>query len=105
MPCVLRLGSANSDNAALRDQIANLNYQLQQKPAVVETTEVVTEVNNQLNSVRYVFFKIGSSVITADQMPNVEMIAAYMKNHPEATVVIKGYASKDGPEEAQHQAR
>ena len=29
-------------------------------------------------------------------MPNVERIAAYLKNHPEATVVIKGYASRDG---------
>ncbi len=61
--------------------------------------EVVKEqvVNNNLNSVRYVFFKIGSSVITADQMPNVEMIAAYLKNHKEAKVVVKGYASQDGP--------
>ncbi|MDE6098012.1 MAG: OmpA family protein, partial [Muribaculaceae bacterium] len=32
-----------------------------------------------------------------DQQPNVEMIAAYMKNHPNSKVVIKGYASKDGP--------
>lgn len=61
--------------------------------------EVVKEVTNNLNSVRYVFFKIGSSVITADQMPNVEMIAAYLKNHPNSKVVIKGYASPDGPED------
>lgn len=61
--------------------------------------EVVKEVNNNLNSVRYVFFKIGKSNITADQMPNVEMIAQYLKNHKDAKVVIKGYASKDGPEE------
>lgn len=59
--------------------------------------EVVKEVNNNLNSVRYVFFRIGSSVITADQQPNVEMIAAYMKNHKDSKVVIKGYASPDGP--------
>ncbi len=45
---------------------------------------------------RYVFFKIGSSKITADQMPNVEMIAAYLKNHPKAKVQIRGYASPDG---------
>ncbi len=61
--------------------------------------EVVKEVTNNLNSVRYVFFKIGSSAITADQQPNVEMIAAYLKNHPNSKVVIKGYASPDGPEE------
>ncbi len=93
------LDASAAANAVAQQTIADLNYQLQQKPTVVETTEVVTEVNNYLNSVRYVFFKIGSSVITPDQMPNVEMIAAYMKNHPNSNVVIKGYASKDGPED------
>ena len=45
---------------------------------------------------RYIFFRIGSSVITRDQQPNVEMIASYMKNHPDSKVIIRGYASKDG---------
>ena len=54
------------------------------------------KVNNQYNSVRFVFFRIGSSTITADQRPNIEMIATYMVNHPKSKVVIKGYASKDG---------
>lgn len=58
--------------------------------------EVVKEVSNQYNSVRFVFFKLASSKITADQMPNVEMIADYMKDHPKSVVVIKGYASPDG---------
>lgn len=58
--------------------------------------EVVKEVSNNLNSVRFVFFRVGSSSITADQQPNVEMIAAYMKNHPGSKVVIKGYASPEG---------
>lgn len=42
------------------------------------------------------FFRIGSAVITADQQPNVEMIADYLKNHPQAKVIVKGYASPDG---------
>lgn len=58
--------------------------------------QVVKEVSNNLNSVRYIFFRIGSSVITADQQPNVEMIAQYMKNHPDSKVIVKGYASPDG---------
>ena len=29
-------------------------------------------------------------------MPNVERIASYLKKHPEAKVVIKGYASPEG---------
>ncbi len=58
--------------------------------------EVVKEVNNNLQSVRYIFYKIGSSVITADQQPNVEMVAQYLKNHKDSKVVVKGYASPDG---------
>ena len=57
---------------------------------------MVKEVNNNLQSVRYIFYKIGSSVITADQQPNVEMVAQYLKNHKDSKVVVKGYASPDG---------
>ncbi len=86
-------------NAALQDVndglAADLAACMSRKPEVIK--EVQT--NNNLSSVRYVFFKIGSHAIGADQQPNVEMIAAYMKNHPESKVVVKGYASPDGPEE------
>lgn len=80
------LAAANAKNAELTAALAAANA----KPA-----KVVKE--NTLSSVRYVFFKIGSSKITPDQMPNVEMIAAYLKNHPKAKVQIRGYASADGP--------
>lgn len=69
---------------------AALDSALNAKPTVVK------EVTNNYSSVRFVFFRIGSSAVTADQMPNVEMIADYMKHHPSSKVVIKGYASKDG---------
>lgn len=82
------VAAAEAQNAALAADLAACQN---------KAPQVVKEVSNNLNSVRYVFFKIGSSVITADQQPNVEMIAAYMKNHPNSKVVIKGYASKDGP--------
>lgn len=86
----LEIAGLQTANAALAADLAACQNR---KP------EVVKEVTNNLNSVRYIFFKIGSSVITADQQPNVEMIAAYMKNHPNSKVIIKGYASPDGPEE------
>jgi len=88
------LAACNAATAAAAATAADLANQLEacknRKP------EVVKEVNNNLQSVRYIFYKIGSSVITADQMPNVEMVASYMKNHPNSKVVIKGYASQDG---------
>ncbi|MCM1450979.1 MAG: OmpA family protein [Clostridium sp.] len=88
--------AATQANAALQDENAVLAAQvvaLQNAPV-----PVVKEVqeNNFLQTVRYVFYKIGSSTITADQKPNVEMIADYLKDHPKATLVVKGYASQDG---------
>jgi outer membrane protein OmpA-like peptidoglycan-associated protein len=94
-----QLDRCNAANGALDAKAKGLAAELaacmNRKPEVVKEKEVT----NNLNSVRYVFFKIGSSAITADQMPNVEMIAAYLKNHPGSTVEIKGYASPDGPED------
>lgn len=80
-------------DAALADVAAcsaALDSCMNRKPQVVE------KVNNQYNSVRFVFFRIGSSTITADQRPNIEMIADYMVSHPTSKLIIKGYASKDG---------
>ncbi len=61
--------------------------------------EVIVKEDNSLNTVRYVFFNIGRTNISKDQMPNVEQVASYLKNHPNAKVVVKGYASQDGPED------
>ena len=81
------LAASQAETAATAAQLAACQNQ---PPTVVK------ETTTDLNSVRYVFYRIGSSKITADQMPNVEMIAAYLKNHPSATVLVKGYASQDG---------
>lgn len=83
------LAASQAETAAVAAQLIACQNQAPQ-------VEIIKETNNTLSSVRYVFFKIGSSAITPDQMPNVEMVAAYLKNHPTAKVVIKGYASADG---------
>ena len=97
------INAQRAENQALQAQVEAQKVQNTALATELEACqnrkpEVVKEVtvNNQLNSVRFVFFRIGSKVVTGDQMPNVEMIADYMKKHPEAKVVIKGYASKDG---------
>lgn len=82
------LAASQAENATLA--AALLAAQNQQPEVVSDTT---------YNSVRFVFFKIGKSNITADQMPNIEMIADYMKHNPSSSVIIKGYASQDGPED------
>lgn len=86
-----------AENAALLAANQGLTAELEACKA--RKPEVVKEVANNFNTVRYVFFKIGKTNITADQQPNVEQIATYMKNNPKSTVSIKGYASADGPED------
>lgn len=44
-----------------------------------------------------VIFRQGKSVIDPAQYAPIELIASYMKNHPEANVKIDGYASPEGP--------
>lgn len=44
-----------------------------------------------------VLFRQGKSVVDPAQYAPIELIAQYMKNHPEANIEIKGYASPEGP--------
>lgn len=50
-----------------------------------------------------VLFSQGSSVVETSQYPALELIANYMKNHPEAIVLIKGYASPEGSNQINQQ--
>ena len=46
-----------------------------------------------------VLFRQGKAVIDPAQYAPLELIASYMKNHPEAKVEIRGYASPEGSAE------
>lgn len=46
-----------------------------------------------------VIFRQGKSTIDAAQYAPIELIAHYMKNHPDAKIEIKGYASPEGKAE------
>ena len=82
------LNASNNENMALASELQKLKNQ---KPVVVKETQ------DFLSTVRYVNFNIGKYNVPADQLPNVAAVASYLKNHPQATVSIKGYASQDGP--------
>lgn len=85
-----RVNDAERKNAELQQQ---LNECLNRKPVVQQ----VVEATPSLESV--VTFRQGRATIDAAQLPNVERVATYLKNHPEANVVIKGYASPEGSAE------
>lgn len=82
------INQLNNEKMMMASQIQELKNQ---KPVVVKQTQ------DFLSTVRYVNFNIGRYNVPADQLPNVAAVASYLKNHPMATVVIKGYASQDGP--------
>lgn len=90
------LNSEVNNLKATNSQLQNeLNECKNRKPTqVVNNTTVI---NRDLES--YVTFAQGKSVIERSQMPNVERVATYMKNHGDVTVVIKGYASPEGSAE------
>lgn len=58
------------------------------KVMVVEETNRIPET--------LISFRQGKSVVDASQQPNVERVATYLIKHPEAKVMIKGYASPEG---------
>lgn len=98
-----RLGRAQADADAANRRADRLQKDLDEcnsrEPEKVYIHDV-EEVDNSIEKLEVlVYFNIGKHEITAAQMPNVERVAIFLKNHPDANVVIKGYASKDGNED------
>ncbi|MCH5328576.1 MAG: OmpA family protein [Coprobacter sp.] len=98
--------SINNLRARLSDQDYQLNnaaqridaLQMELKDCRTQAAKVQTVVEVETSRVpeSIITFRQSSSKVDASQLPNVERVANYMKKHPEATVVIKGYASPEG---------
>ena len=84
------LDAANARNAQLQRDLDAAKKAKQPEPA--KPVDPNAKYMNVL-----VHFKVNKTNITADQQPNVERVAMYLKNNPTATVDIKGYASTEGP--------
>lgn len=83
----LALSKQDSELRKLQDELnANRN-----KAAAAEVAKPNVEKES------CVFFAQGKSIIPNSQRPNVERVASYLKANPEAKVMIKGYASPEGP--------
>lgn len=85
-------GQLNRTNEKVRMLEQQLKECRNRKP-VIEQVEI-TRTKQTMESV--VTFRQGKSSVDASQLPNVERVATYMRNHPEAKVTIKGYASPEG---------
>lgn len=95
----------NDKEASLKDAEDNLNKE-QQKSADLQKAledcqnkapQVIDNSKKTLESV--VTFRQGKTTIESSQLPNVERVATYLKNHKDAKVNILGYASPEGSAE------
>ena len=93
----------HKENAQQNQRIAQLEEELAKKPkeVIVEKEKIVTETETKeehsLESL--VYFGQGKTTVSADQLPNVERIATFLRNNKEAKVSIEGYASPEGSTE------
>ena len=96
----------NSQINSLRSDLNDKDAQLSAKDKQIKDLQnALDECNKKPKDVKpatatnlqpTVLFRQGKAVVDKSQMPNIELIAQYMKNHPEAKVEIKGYASPEG---------
>lgn len=75
-------------------ELARLNRRLEECESAPKT--VVEKKTTQTTLAPVVIFAQGKSVVSASQAPSVQMIATYLKNHPDAKLLVKGYASPEG---------
>ena len=89
------LNGKDSEIAAKNKRIADLQNALDECNKKPKYVKPETATNLQPT----VIFRQGKSVVDNSQMANIELIAQYMKNHKNAKVEIKGYASPEGSKE------
>ncbi len=89
------LNDKDSQLSAKDKQIKDLQNALDECNKKPKYVKPATATNLQPT----VLFQQGKFNVEKSQMPNIELISQYMKNHPEANIEIKGYASPEGPKE------
>lgn len=102
-----KINSLRGDLNGKDSQLADKDAQLAAKDKKISDLQnALDECNKQpkktataTNLQPTVLFRQGKSVIDASQYAPIELIASYMKNHPDAKVEIKGYASPEGSAE------
>lgn len=87
------LNGKDAQLAAKDRQIADLQKALDECNKKPKYVKPATATNLQPT----VLFRQGKSVVDKAQYAPIELIAQYMKNHADAKVEIKGYASPEGP--------
>ena len=90
-----QLSDAEAKLAEAEQTISNLKAELaacQARP--VQTVVHETKTENILQPM--VIFRQGKSTIEPAQYASIEMVAKYMRNHKDAKVIVRGFASPEG---------
>src|SRR5574344_420296 len=90
-------GTVNANNQQIANDKQTINN-LQNELDAAKKVKPATIINKQTLQPT-VIFQQGKSVIDPAQYASVAMIAKYMKNHKDAKILIKGYASPEGSAE------
>lgn len=80
--------------AAVTQTAPATNEQVKVVEKVVEKTVYVETTIHEINRSIY-FRKAGNTAISSSEMHKIQEVADFMKDHPEATVTLCGYADKD----------
>ncbi len=91
------INDLTAKNTQLQNELAATKKALSDCQNTPKTETVYTTINRNLES--YITFAQGKSTVDRSQMPNVERVATYMKNHSGSRVEILGYASPEGSAE------
>lgn len=89
-------GKIAADGKAIADLKAQLAA-CQSRPVQTIVEERILKEATTLQPI--VIFRQGKTDVDAAGMASCEMVATYMKNHPESMVKIEGYASPEGSKE------
>lgn len=84
----------NSDIASLQQALADCQAAASAAQTAQPTAAVAEDKASTLQPT--VLFRLGKSTIDASQYDSIRRVADYMNNHPDAKVVIRGYASPEG---------
>lgn len=103
-----RSTSLRADNNAKDGQLSAKDQQiadLKAKLAACEARPVQVVEEKKENILQpMVIFRQGKSAIDAAQYASIEMVAKYMKNHKDAKVIVRGFASPEGNAEPEPEA-
>lgn len=102
-----QINSLREQNAALTSKDEQNQKNLSAKDAEINNLKKALDECNKrpaktataTNLQPTVIFRQGKSVVDPAQVASIELIANYMKNHKDANVEIKGYASPEGSKE------